>query len=62
MNDRRFAMNKVLRTLVLVFVIGASALASMGSRSKADSCCITNDDGSVTCVPPCDQPATCCPN
>jgi len=53
-------VNKVLRTLVFVFVIGASALASMGSRSASESCCVTSDDGSMTCVPPCDEPASCC--
>ena len=53
-------MKSIVRTLVLVFVIGASALASMGSRSAADSCCVTSDDGTITCVPPCDEPATCC--
>jgi len=53
-------MKSIVRTLVLVLAIGASALASMGSRSANESCCITNDDGSVTCVPPCDEPASCC--
>lgn len=53
-------MKKVIRSLVLVFVIGASALASMGSRSAASSCCVTNSDGTMSCVPPCDQPAACC--
>jgi hypothetical protein len=53
-------MKRIVRSLVLVLVIGASAIASMGSRSAASSCCVTNDDGTVTCVPPCDEPAACC--
>lgn len=53
-------MKKILRSLALVLLVGASALASMGSRSAASSCCVTNDDGTIACVPPCDEPAACC--
>ena len=53
-------MKSIVRSLLLVLVIGASALASMGSRSVDSSCCMTGDDGTMSCVPPCPEPATCC--
>lgn len=53
-------MKSIVRSLFLVLVIGASALASMGSRSADSSCCVTSDDGTTICVPPCPEPATCC--
>jgi len=52
-------MKSIVRSLLLVLVIGASALASMGSRSVDGTCCMTSDDGTM-CVPPCPEPATCC--